>query len=204
MSQPVRQEYDRLADEYDARWQRYIDASLQLAAEVIELQGQEQVLDLACGTGQLAARLLARWPQLQITGVDVSSQMLRRACARQLRVHWLCGEAASLPLADEQFDVVACLSAFHYFRQPRRALVEMRRVLRPGGQLIVVDWCDDYLSCKLCSAWLRLTDRAFYKTYSLAEYQTELQHAGFRVLSAVRRRIDWLWGMMRLVATSPL
>lgn len=204
MSLPVRQEYDRLADEYDTRWRRYIDASVQLAAEVIELQGQERVLDLACGTGQLAARLLARWPQLQITGVDVSSQMLRRARARQLPVHWLCGEAASLPLADEQFDVVACLSAFHYFRQPRRALVEMRRVLRPGGQLIVVDWCDDYLSCKLCSAWLRLTDRAFYKTYSLAECQTELQHAGFRVLSAVRRRIDWLWGMMRLVATRPL
>lgn len=199
MSQPVRQQYDRLADQYDVRWQWYIEASLQLALAVFEPQGQERVLDLACGTGQLAARVLAQWPHLQITGVDVSSQMLRRARATQLPVRWLAGEAASLPLADAQFDVVACLNAFHYFRQPSEALAEMRRVLRPGGRLIVVDWCDDYLTCKLCSVWLRLTDRAFYKTYSLADCQAQARQAGFQVISATRLRISWLWGMMRIV-----
>ncbi len=199
MTHPVRQAYDRLADEYDTRWRRYIDASVQMALEAVELQGGERVLDLGCGTGQLEARLLARWPQLQITGVDVSPEMLNQALAMRLPVRWLAGEAAALPLADARFDVVACLSAFHYFRQPRAALAEMRRVLRPQGQLIVVDWCDDYLTCKLCSAWLQLTDPAFYKTYSLTECQAELQRAGFQVISAARCRIGWLWGMMRLV-----
>ncbi|HEX5442210.1 MAG TPA: class I SAM-dependent methyltransferase [Pirellulales bacterium] len=199
MTHPVRQAYDRLADEYDTRWRRYIDASVQLALEAVELQGRERVLDLGCGTGQLEARLLARWSQLQITGVDVSPNMLCKAAATRLPVRWLVGEAAALPLADARFDVVACLSAFHYFGQPRAALAEMRRVLRSQGQLIVVDWCDDYLTCKLCSAWLRLTDPAFYKTYSLAECQAEFERAGFQIISAARCRIGWLWGMMRLV-----
>ncbi|MGH7194494.1 MAG: class I SAM-dependent methyltransferase [Candidatus Saccharimonadales bacterium] len=199
MTLRVRQSSDRLAEEYDARWQRYIDASVRLAVEAISLTGRERVLDLACGTGQLERQLLARWPDLQITGVDVSPNMLGRALATRLRVHWLAGEAASLPLADAQFDAVACLSAFHYFRQPRAALAEMRRVLRPGGRLIVVDWCDDYLTCKLCSAWLRLTDPAFYQTYSLAGCRAEVRQAGFQVVSATRHRIGWLWGMMRVV-----
>lgn len=195
----VRQSYDRLAETYDTRWQRYIDASARLALEALDLDGHERILDLACGTGQLERRLLDRWPRLQITGVDLSPNMLRGAMAKGLSAHWLAAEAAALPLADAQFDALICLSAFHYFRRPKAALAEMRRVLRPGGRLIVVDWCDDYLTCKLCSAWLRLTDRAFYKTYSLAACQAELQRADFEIVSAGRHRISWLWGMMRVV-----
>lgn len=195
----AREAYDRLAESYDTRWARYIDASVQLAVEAIELEGDERVLDLACGTGQLEGRLLDRWPKLQITGVDVSPKMLGQAAGKRLSARWLAAEVTALPLADAEFDVAVCVSSFHYFRQLATALAEIRRVLRPGSRLIVVDWCDDYLSCKICSAWLRLTDRAYYKTYTLAACRRELEKAGFRVESASRHRITWLWGMMRLV-----
>ena len=75
----------------------------------------------------------------------------------------------------------------------------MRRVLRPGGTLLLVDWCDDYLSCKLCSYWLRIVDSAFYRTYSLRSCEALLGEAGLEVLSAERFRISWLWGLMRLI-----
>lgn len=195
----VRESYDRLAESYDTRWARYIDASVRLAVEAIELDGEERIVDLACGTGQLERRLLDRWPKLKITGVDVSPKMLGQAAVKRLSAHWLAADVTALPLADGLFDAVVCVSAFHYFRRPAAAMAEIRRVSRPGGRLIVVDWCDDYLSCKLCSAWLRLTDRAFYKTYSLAACRRELEQAGFTVDSAGRHRITWLWGMMRLV-----
>lgn len=200
MTHAVRQSYDELAESYDVRWQRYIEASVRLAAEAIELDGQERLLDVACGTGHLERRLLDGWPRLQLTGVDLSPNMLSEARAKYLPVRWLAADASSLPLADAAFDVVVCVSGFHYFRQPQSTLGEMRRVLRPGGRLVLVDWCDDYLSCKLCSAWLRLTDPAFYKTYSLADCQTELRRAAFEIVSASRHRISWLWGMMRVVA----
>ena len=47
-----------------------------------------------------------------------------------------------------------CTNAFHIFPSPGAALAEMRRVLKPGGMLTLTDWCDDYLTCKLCSLWL--------------------------------------------------
>lgn len=75
----------------------------------------------------------------------------------------------------------------------------MRRVLRPGGTLLLIDWCDDYLSCKLCSYWLRISDAAFYRTYSLHSCDDLLRAAQFEMMSSERFRINWLWGLMRLV-----
>ena len=75
----------------------------------------------------------------------------------------------------------------------------MRRVLRPGGTLLLVDWCDDYLPCKLCSYWLRFVDSAFYRTYSFRSCEALLCEAGLEVVSSERFRISWLWGLMRLV-----
>ena len=71
-------------------------------------------------------------------------------------------------------------------------------MLRAGGTLILTDWCDDYLSCKLCSLYLRLTDPAFHQSYTLGECRQMLELAGFSVASAHRFKIDWLWGLMRL------
>jgi ubiquinone/menaquinone biosynthesis C-methylase UbiE len=104
-----------------------------------------------------------------------------------------------LPFADASFDGIVCANSFHYFRQPRRALEQLHRVLRPGGQLILVDWCDDYWSCKLCSLWLRWTDPAFFRTYSMTSCRQLLTETGFLVQAADRYRINWLWGLMRLV-----
>jgi ubiquinone/menaquinone biosynthesis C-methylase UbiE len=115
------------------------------------------------------------------------------------RVSWLQAEAGRLPLADATFDWVVCANSFHYFRPPSAALREMARVLRPGGSLVLVDWCDDYLTCRLCSWWLRWTDPAFYRTYALDECQALLGQAGFQVVSRAHFRVGWLWGLMRFV-----
>lgn len=194
----ARRSYDALAPSYDTRWSKYIDATLALALESLDLGGHERLLDVGCGTGELERRLLARWPMLRITGVDVSANMLRQAADKQTSTALVAAVADRLPLAGDSVDVAICANAFHYFRQPAEALAEMRRVLRPGGRLVLVDWCDDYLSCKLCSIWLRWTDPAFYRTYSLADCRRLLEGSGIAVQHGFRRRIDWLWGLMSL------
>ena len=196
---PVRHSYDELAASYDTRWRHYIDATSALAVEALATDARGRALNIACGTGELERRLHALRPQLQLTGVDLSPNMLRQAADKQLGADWLAAVAARLPFANRSFDYVLCVNAFHYFRLPAESLAEMRRVLRPEGTLVLVDWCDDYLSCKLCSLWLRLTDRAFYRTSSLAGCRVQLEQAGLETLSAERRRISWLWGLMRFV-----
>jgi ubiquinone/menaquinone biosynthesis C-methylase UbiE len=131
--------------------------------------------------------------------------MLRQAIAKRIgdRTCWIQAEAGQLPLADASFDWVVCANSFHYFRQPEAVLAEVLRVLRPGGSLVLVDWCDDYLSCKLCSWWLRWTDAAFYRTYSVRECEALLEQGGFHIVHRDRFRISWLWGLMRFVCRRP-
>lgn len=203
---PVRQSYDRLAPIYDRRWQSYEEATLQTVITALECQGADRLLDIACGTGELERLLLAHWPQLWFVGVDLSRGMLQQAVGKGTspQVFWLQAEAGRLPLGDGSFDWVVCANSFHYFRQPIAALREARRVLRPGGRLVLVDWCDDYLTCKVCSWWLRWTDPAFYRTYATEECQALLRLAGWEVVHHERFRVGWLWGLMRFVCRPTL
>jgi ubiquinone/menaquinone biosynthesis C-methylase UbiE len=195
----VRREYDRLAVSYDRRWRSYIDATLDAVVEGLPLRGQERLLDVACGTGELERKLLARWPALRVVGTDLSLGMLRQAARKKERVDWVQAEASRLPFANGSFDSAVCANSFHYFRAPLRALQEAHRVLGPDGRLVLVDWCDDYLSCRLCSVWLRLTDPAFCRTYTLRSCRSLLEQAGFEVVRADHFRVRWLWGMMQFV-----
>jgi ubiquinone/menaquinone biosynthesis C-methylase UbiE len=112
---------------------------------------------------------------------------------------WVQADVAALPHPSKQFECVICANSFHYFPHPREALREMRRVLQPGGRLVLVDWCDDYLACKICSLWLRWTDRAFQQTYSLGACEGLLRTAGFQIVDSSRFRTGWLWGLMTFV-----
>jgi ubiquinone/menaquinone biosynthesis C-methylase UbiE len=167
----------------------------------MRLEGDERILDIACGTGALERLLLTRWPSLHIVGTDLSPGMLRQAAAKKedADASWVLAEAARLPFADGSFDYAVCANSFHYFRRPLTALQEAHRVLRPQGRLVLIDWCDDYLSCKLCSMWLRRTDPAFCRTYTRRACATWLEQAGFDILQSEHFRVRWIWGMMRFV-----
>jgi ubiquinone/menaquinone biosynthesis C-methylase UbiE len=198
---PVRREYDRLASDYDRRWRPYIDATMQAALEGVSFSGDEHILDAPCGTGELERLLLSKWPDLTITGVDISPCMLQVAKNKdhERRVTWIEADIEGLPLPDHSFDMALCVNSFHYFRSAESSLQEFRRVLRPGGTFVLIDWCDDYLACKLCSLWLRWTDPAFCRTYTLRACRSMLESAGMKIVRAERLRINWMWGLMRFV-----
>ena len=196
--EPVKRAYESLAPSYDRRWRSYIDVSLAKVVSALPLEGNERILDVACGTGELERRLFARWPDLRLTGVDLCPKMLAQAQQKHIAgdVTWIEGEASQLPVPDDHFNVVICANSFHYFRKPMDSVMEFRRSLAPTGKLILVDWCDDFWTCKLCSLWLRLTDPAFFCTYTLRAGRNMLVDAGFEVLHAERFKVSWLWGMM--------
>ncbi len=193
--------HDRIAGIYDRRWRRYVEATVERAVSSMELVEETMVLDVATGTGELVRRLCESHSPTSIIGADLSFQMLRQATAKLVPPlgRWVQASAAQLPFLDDTFDWVVCVNSFHCFRQPERSLQQMRRVLRPGGQLLLLDWCDDYLTCKLCSAWLRWTDEAFYQSYTSRGCRALLERTGFTIERQEHFRIDWLWGMMQFV-----
>jgi ubiquinone/menaquinone biosynthesis C-methylase UbiE len=200
-TESVRQEYDRLAASYDRRWRDYVDVTLRAVVESTSIQGNERILDIACGTGELERLLLARWPDLQIFGTDISTEMLRRAAGKDenRKASFVRAAASHLPFPDQSFDYAICANSFHYFHSPLKALQEVHRVLRPHGTFVFIDWCDNYLSCKLCGMWLRLTDPAFFRTYTVHASQAMLEKSGFEVMRKDHFRVGWIWGIMRFV-----
>ena len=136
--------YDELAEEYG----RFIERlAAPLAVEVCRLAGvtaDDRVLDIGCGTG-VATRSAAEIAGAsgRVVGIDLSKGMLAAAASRSERelaagvLEFSRMDAEDLAFGDSSFDAIVSLCAVLHFPRIDRALAEMRRVLRPGGVLVV-------------------------------------------------------------------
>jgi len=108
--------------------------------------GDAAVLDVGCGTGEITARLAAKFPSASFVGIDVEESHLARARARcaelGARVRFECGDAMAMSFADASFDFVVCRHVLQAVPDAAQVLAEIRRVLRPGGRVHLI--CEDY------------------------------------------------------------
>jgi len=147
--------YDRIKDVSP------IDEAERLALPLLsQLNGATYplVLDVATGTGRLPLALL-RQPDFagRVIGTDLSARMLaeayRKAAWFRSQVDFVRQPADQLAFADETFDAVTCLEALEFMPNPRKAIAEMVRVLKPGGILLVsnrVGWEARFLPGRCC------------------------------------------------------
>ncbi|MFN2384922.1 MAG: bifunctional demethylmenaquinone methyltransferase/2-methoxy-6-polyprenyl-1,4-benzoquinol methylase UbiE [Thermoanaerobaculia bacterium] len=145
----VREMFSRLAGRYDVvndvmsfgmhrRWKR------QAVALALAGGKPERVLDLCCGTGDMAFYAEKRDPRPQIVGVDFTLPMLavarRRGRASGSRARLVQGDALWLPFPDGTFDAVTVGYGLRNIADPAAAIAEMRRVMAPGGRVVILDF----------------------------------------------------------------
>lgn len=138
---------------------------------VVQLFGNEpptgDILDAGCGIG-LLGRL---YPRLGLIGLDASMTLLREATTGyRLRVE---GSAEALPFRNASFDVVFALNMLHHVIDPRNAVREFARVLKPGGALVALD-PRKVLPVEVAKKVLRGRDQTFaptHKAFTVEEYE---------------------------------
>ena len=143
MFEVIAPRYDRFTRVFsygmDRGWKR------RLLAELTAGGTHPVIVDLACGTGDLAALSAATLPAATVVGVDIARRMIRSAAAAARRtgtgrVRFAAGDMTRLPLRDASADVVTVGYGVRNAPTPAAAIAEIARVLRPGGLLLTLDF----------------------------------------------------------------
>jgi SAM-dependent methyltransferase len=128
-------------------YERFMGRSSRLVAprlvDFARLPEQGRVLDVGSGTGSLAAAIARRHPRARVVGIDPSSEYIGYAAggnAHRERVSFEVGDAQQLHFEDASFDGAASLLVFNFIPDPKKALMELRRVTKPGGGIAAAVW----------------------------------------------------------------
>lgn len=139
----MREMFGKIAPRYDFVTRTFsfgMDPHWKLSAvERALLPDDARVLDLACGTGDFSQLVIRRFPRARAVGVDLTEPMLHAARRRGL-AETVCADATALPFADETFDRVFVGYGLRNFPNLIAAVQEIKRVTRPGGMLVSLDF----------------------------------------------------------------
>lgn len=151
------------------------EESLRLLIQVAGLFHEDDVLDVACGSGIVACAFapLAN----HVTGIDITPAMLEQAqsMAEQRglsNLTWQQGDIESLPFADARFSLVLSRYAFHHFLNPKVVLEEMIRVCCPGGRILIADVALPPEKVEAYNALEKLRDPSHTRALTLEEFQS--------------------------------
>ncbi len=152
---------------------------------LVTAHGGRRAVDVGTGTGHTALALARRG--VHAIGVDPTPAMLSEAEALAASaglghlVQWVRGTAESLPLPSASADIVTCRRAAHHFRDIGQALVEMARVLRPGGVAGISDLCPEAALGPVADRFERLRDPTHVRMLSETDWREGLEAAGLQV-----------------------
>jgi ubiquinone/menaquinone biosynthesis C-methylase UbiE len=132
--------FNTIADEYDDWYEtklgQLVDTiETQCGLSLLEDHPGQKYLDAGCGTGNFTQKLTDR--QLTVVGIDSSDQMLSIARAKVKDAEFHQMNFYDLSFDDNTFDGIFSMAAFEFVKEPKKALDELMRVLKPGGELIV-------------------------------------------------------------------
>lgn len=137
--------FDSMGDDYNKIAQKFSDTRelpwYEFKDFLQYIKDGDNVLDAGCGNGRLLDSIAEK--KIQYTGLDVSSELVQKARERYPHHTFLVGNITDLSFEDASFDAIFCIATFHHLPSEKyrlQALNEFKRVLKPDGHLIMLNW----------------------------------------------------------------
>ncbi len=124
-------------DDFAPNWDNMNERSDEVIAQILDNCGiceGTRILDVACGTGVLFPDYISR--KAIVTGIDISSEMVKRAKEKFPQIKVICGDAEKI-LFEEKFDVIMIYNAFPHFLSPEKLIENLAKVLKNGGRISI-------------------------------------------------------------------
>ena len=150
----------------------------QLTLEQLALEPRDWVLEVGFGGGDLLERILDAGPTESVAGIDISPEMVRLASRRLQRyirdgkLEVRCGDIEHIPYVAGEFSKLCSVNTIYFWENPAKALVECRRVLKAGGQIVIC-----FNSREDLEAWS--IHRHGFRLYEVSEVENLLRASGF-------------------------
>lgn len=136
-------EFDRAAVKFDDNAPSVYNMCRKDYPDVVAEVAKEPFLDLldaGCGTGAMLGLFKRDYPDRNYTGVDLSEKMIEAAKSKHMEgIRFVAGDCENLPFPECSFDVVTCSMSFHHYPDSEQFFMSLKRVLRPGGRLVLRD-----------------------------------------------------------------
>ncbi|MBN1490159.1 MAG: methyltransferase domain-containing protein [Phycisphaerae bacterium] len=206
-------EFEAWAESYDRSLLNHFlfrPSYLAFIEEIVRWRGLDgepfELLDIGCGTGTLAAMLMASSLPVRVVGLDYAESMAvvasRKAAGAHAadRARFTRADSEHLPFADGSFDVVTCSNSFHHYPHQQLCVNEMRRVLRPGGRLMLIDgFRDNVIGWVTFDLIIGAVEKEVHHA-SWSQFHTYFQEAGFQNIH--RRKINILFPLLMTIGTA--
>ena len=221
----LKETFDTVSEGYDGSALRFFPLSAANMADILGLRGDEQVLDVACGTGHASLAVAKRLPRGRVTAVDFSPRMLgqarRKAEAQGIgNIGFLEGDMQALPVSERAFDAAVCAFGIFFVLDMEAQLAHIASRVRPGGRVMIscfqegyfhplkdlfIDRIKAYGVDNPPQAWKRIAqeegNRQLFTSAGLDDVRVEARNVGYHLKDPAEWwDIVWNAGYRRLVA----
>ncbi|MEK6698811.1 MAG: class I SAM-dependent methyltransferase [Nitrospirota bacterium] len=221
----LKETFDAVSNGYDGKALRFFSESAEHMSSLLKLRGDEQVLDVACGTGHASLAIAPKLPRGRITAVDLSPGMLdqarKKAASLGIRnVEFLERDMQALGFSDGTFDVAVCAFGIFFVEDMDLQLSHIVSAVKPGGRIMISNFQENYfhplkdLMAKRLEAygvqmppqtWKRIANetgcRQLFEKAGLTNIRVEQKNVGYYLERADEWwDIVWNAGFRRMVA----